>query len=303
MEKHLIKAQDVKDHCSIADLLSRLGFHPVRSSGRECTYLSMLRDTDTTPSLSVNDQIGVWYDHGLGKGGNIIDFGLLFWKELSFQEVLEKIVNTCDTGHPYPIPVKDYRRKRAPVKIPHYEILELKELGNNPAISRYLENRCVIDVSAGKLKEVYYYVEDQQKFRKHFFAAGWQNELGGWEVRNLYFKGCIGHKAISFIQGSDKRVAVFEGFFNYLSWLTENPTGIDSVIILNSLSLLNAGISKARGFGTISLYFDNDPSGKEAVLSFTKAFPAAIDCSGTYAGYNDYNEKLVDENSLYYITR
>ena len=54
------------------------------------------------------------------------------------------------------------------------------------------------------------------------FAAGWLNEAGGWEVRNKYFKGCLGQKAISFIPGHQKELCVFEGYINYLSWKTEN---------------------------------------------------------------------------------
>src|ERR1022692_1531044 len=92
-----INASDVKAQVSLSDLLARLGFQPLRKSGKELLYLSMLRDSDTKPSFAVNEQLGVWYDHGIGKGGNIIDFGLAFWKNLSFQEVLEKIVQVSNT--------------------------------------------------------------------------------------------------------------------------------------------------------------------------------------------------------------
>jgi hypothetical protein len=288
-----LNAREIKDQVSLVDLLSRLGFKSLRTSGQELLYFSMLRDSDTKPSFAVNDNLGAWYDHGQGKGGTIIDFGMAFWPDLSFNEVLEKIVSVSAMQPVSNSVFNEDRRKRSAVKIPHYEILEVKDLRCNPAITSYLQSRGIMEAAEGRLKEIYYYVEDQKKLRKHFFAAGWQNELGAWEVRNIYFKGCLGHKALSFIPGDSKRLAVFEGFMNYLSWLADNPFANDSVLVLNSLSLLQAGIRKAREFSAISLYLDHDKAGRQGTADFIKAVPLAIDCSANYEGYNDYNEKLV----------
>jgi len=192
---NFLNAAEVRDLVSLAGLLTRLGHHPLRKSGKEQQYISMLRDSDTNPSFSVDDGLGVWYDHGAGKGGNIIDFGLAYWPNLSFKEVLEKIVEVSET----PIiaqPAENLRKRRHALKVPHYHIEDIKELGNNPAITEYLKQRGVWETAQGRLKEIYYYVEDEKKLRKHFFAAGWQNEIGGWEVRNKYFKGCLGHKGM-----------------------------------------------------------------------------------------------------------
>jgi hypothetical protein len=42
-------------------------------------YLSPLRE-EKTPSFKVDRRINVWYDHGTGKGGDLIDFGTLFYR-------------------------------------------------------------------------------------------------------------------------------------------------------------------------------------------------------------------------------
>jgi len=278
------------------DLLSRLGYQPVRTAGQEILYLSMIRDSDTKPSFAVNDGLGVWYDHGLGKGGNIIDFGLAYWK-MPFQEVLEKIMQVIGQQLPVKKCVPEAKfRKRCAVKIPHYEIQEIKELGNNPAITEYLQSRKIWEAAQDRLSEIYYYVEDQKRLRKYFFAAGWQNELGSWEVRNLYFKGCLGHKGLTFIPGDTARLAVFEGYLNYLSWLTENPLANDSVLVLNSITLIQGAIRKAKDYGEVNLFFDHDIAGHLAGLDFKKAVPKATDCSHQYLHYNDYNDKLRAEN-------
>ena len=288
----MLLSSQIKEQVSLVDLLSRLGYQPVRTAGQEILYLSMIRDSDTKPSFAVNDGLGVWYDHGLGEGGNIIDFGLAYWK-MPFQEVLEKIMQVIGQQLPVKNCIPEAKfRKRSAVKIPHYEIQEIKELGNNPAITEYLQSRKVWEAALGRLSEIYYFVEDQKRLRKYFFAAGWQNELSAWEVRNLYFKGCLGHKAISFIPGDETKLAVFEGYLNYLSWLTENPLANDSILVLNSIALIQGAIRKAKDYGEVNLFFDRDIAGHLAGLDFKKAVPQATDCSHHYLHYNDYNDKL-----------
>jgi hypothetical protein len=287
-----IQAKEIKDTVSLVDLLSRLGYEPVKIYGKEHKYVSMLRDSDTKPSFYVNDELNAWYDQGLGKGGDIVEFGKAYWN-LPFQETLEKIVQVSGSS----MPILNYDRqagirKRSAVKIPHYEVEEIKPLGNNPAITAYLQFRGIWQAAQGSLKEVYYYVEDQKRQRKYFFAAGWQNELGSWEVRNKYFKGCLGHKAISFIPGDKNRLAVFEGYLNYLSWYTDNPGAEDSVLVLNSIALLNAAAKKAQPYNDVAIYFDRDQTGHNTTLELIKLVPQAHDHSAIYEGHNDYNDKL-----------
>jgi hypothetical protein len=283
-----LNARELKEQASIVDLLNRLGYEPVRKFGKEHMYRSMLRDGDNDPSFSVDDKLGAWYDHGNGKGGNIIDFGLAYWPTLSFNEVVEKIQSAC-----YIQVIQKNHRPRIPVKVRNYVVEQVKELGAHPAITNYLQGRGIFDIAKKHLSEVYYSIADDKGGHKQFFAAGWKNEAGSWEVRNKYFKGCLGQKAISFIPGDQKRVAVFEGFINYLSWLMDNENAGHSVIILNTLSLLNEGLHKAKQFSLIDLYLDRDPSGYQATKDFMKALPYASDRSAVYESYNDYNDSLV----------
>ncbi|MCR8556482.1 hypothetical protein KXD93_02455 [Mucilaginibacter sp. BJC16-A38] len=123
------------------------------------------------------------------------------------------------------------------MKLPHYRIEEIKELGNTPAITAYLKERGVWQTAQGKLKEVYYYVEDQKKTRKQFYAAGHQNENGGWQVHSQKFHACIGLKGLTIIPGQTEEVSVFNDFFAYLEWLTENQQQ-GTVVIVNDPALL-----------------------------------------------------------------
>lgn len=291
--ENLLNAADIKRQVSLVDLLAKLGFKPIRQTGKELLYFSMLRDGDTKPSFAVNEELNVWFDHGAGKGGNIVDFGVAYWPGNSFLDVLRKIRDTSEQEIiPSENTIEQAGRRRRAVKIPHYEVEEIKELGNSAPISYYLSSRGIREVAEGKLKEVYYFVEDQKKLKKHFYASGWQNELGGWEVRNKYFKGCLGHKAVTFIEGSVERLAIFEGYFDYLSWLIDNPADDSSILVLNSLSLIEVGIRRAKEFAAVDLYFDRDKAGHEASKNFINAVPNAIDRSVVYDGFADYNDRI-----------
>ncbi|NQX54448.1 hypothetical protein HQN86_12555 [Pedobacter panaciterrae] len=289
------KALVVKEQVSMMDFLSRLGFHPKKTYGNEAMYISMVRDSDANPSFSVNEKLGAWYDHGMGKGGDIFDFAMLYWKGLKFQEAVEKVRQVCNLPISEQVTfnkINPRPRLKVAVKLPNYQIQEIKPFGSSEAINAYLRSRGVFDVASTQLAEVHYYVEDEKKQRKQFFAAGWMNELGGWEVRNKYFKGCLGKKAITLIPRGAKKLAVFEGFFNYLSWLRDNPGHGRSALVLNSLALIDSGIEKAKAFAEIDLYLDRDTSGYNAVRTWLKALPYSTDRSGIYLGYNDYNDKI-----------
>src|SRR5450432_1898984 len=72
----------------LVDYLSSLGYSPVKIKNDDHWYLSPLRD-EKTASFKVNCKANVWYDHGSGKGGNLVDFGLQY-HHCSVSELLEK---------------------------------------------------------------------------------------------------------------------------------------------------------------------------------------------------------------------
>ena len=57
--------------------LSRLGFEPKKIYRQDYWYLSPLRD-EKTASFKINREKNCWFDFGIGKGGNIIDFAILY---------------------------------------------------------------------------------------------------------------------------------------------------------------------------------------------------------------------------------
>ncbi|KRT17764.1 hypothetical protein ASU31_00250 [Pedobacter ginsenosidimutans] len=295
-----LNVKEIKNKVSILDLLKKMGFSPVKESGGEHFFLSMLRE-EYTPSLCVNDELGVWYDHG-GAGvsgirsGSVIDFGMAYWYPSSYPEVLAKIVeySQLDT-----VAFEDRNQGSIPKKRidrePRYGIDSIEILGANTAIVGYLNNRGILGAAPGNVYEIYYHVLDEKKGRRNYFASGWPNENGGWEVRNKYFKGCLGHKGMSFVVGSADRLCVFEGYFDFLSWQLENQNDPASVLVLNSLSFLQNAKARTAGYAMVDLFFDHDKAGFAATREFLSDIKISRDCSLAYSGFKDYNEKIVAE--------
>lgn len=293
-----LNVNEIKEKVSLLGLLRNLGFTPQKVSGGEHFFLSMLRE-EYTASLCVNDELGVWFDHG-GPGvsgirsGSVIDFGLAYWYPSGFPEVLHKIVEYGQVEIDGSVDMNSQRVPASrPEKVPRYAIERMEELGTNTAISAYLDSRGIGAVAKGHLYEVYYSVLDDKNRLRNYFASGWPNENGGWEVRNKYFKGCLGHKGVSFLEGSAKRLCVFEGYFDFLSWRVEHGKDPASVLVLNSLSLLQTAKARAAKFDVVELYFDHDRAGRAATGEFVADVELSRDCSWVYAGFKDYNEKLV----------
>lgn len=70
------------------------------------------------------------------------------------------------------------------------------------------------------------------------------------------------------------------------------PGDDTSVLVLNTLSLLEAAIRQAKDFRHVDLFFDRDQSGQQASVNFIKACSYATDRSAKYEGFKDYNDKL-----------
>src|SRR3984957_2652059 len=86
------KAKDI----DMVDYLAKLGFRPHKPpTGHQYWYLSPLRD-EKTPSFKVNRNLNRWYDYAEGKGGNLVDFGILY-HSCNVMELLQKLNDTSVT--------------------------------------------------------------------------------------------------------------------------------------------------------------------------------------------------------------
>lgn len=83
----------------LADFLARLGHEPVRRSGNELWYIAPYRG-ERTPSFRVNVAKQLWYDFGLGKGGDIFTLAGEFVGSGNFMEQVKFIAETANMPVP-----------------------------------------------------------------------------------------------------------------------------------------------------------------------------------------------------------
>ena len=267
-------------------VLQKMNYTPSKTNGFDAWYSSPLHD-EKTPSFKVNTKINRWYDHGLQKGGNIIDFIAIKFN-YSIPEVLKFLENYSDES------IFSFQKQKniaSNFSEPESNVNIIKVTGiQHYALKEYLENRKIYHYeNEPNLKEVHYEVNE-----KKYFGIGFQNISNGFEIRSKYAKICIGKKDISLVvKGYKNKLRIFEGFFDYLSFLNKFKSDSD-FLILNSLALINRCDEILSNYDEIELYFDNDAAGNSHTKSTQEKFKNAKDCRAFYKDFKDLNEWLIN---------
>lgn len=282
MNKSNISWSSARNIC-IIKTLEKLGHYPTRKSEKEAWFLSPLR-SETQASFSVSLIKNLWFDYGHGKGGNVIDL-LMVIKTWSFREALDYLSN--DASNFFFCPTINSKKIKEPEKI---EIMKVTSIVH-PALRRYLEERNIsLSVAQKYCKEVWY------KFNgKKYFAIGLQNNSGGWELRNKYFKSSSSPKSYTYINNCKDRLLITEGMFDFLSLAILETEKVESsaCIILNSLTFIDPVKALFPKHTEIHLYLDNDPSGRKVTSEIICSSTHIYDKSMSYSIYKDLNEKLM----------
>jgi hypothetical protein len=231
-----------------------------------------------------------WYDFADGKGGNLVDFGTLYHK-CSVSDFLQRLNApglTIIRNERTPIDASLRQESGNQIKV-----LSSHEITSYPLL-KYLRSRRIADEIAFKyLKEVRYSTGD-----KNYYALGFRNDAGGYELRNENFKGSSSPKDVSFFDNGAKDIAVFEGFFNFLSYENmyynqEEPSR--NFLVLNSTSFFEKSIGKMQEHHRVHLYLDNDKTGqKYTQLGLSTDKEKFKDERVLYQKYDDLNDWLVN---------
>jgi len=282
----------MKWNCSSAkeidliDYLASLGHEPIKVRGHKFWYLSPFRN-EHTPSFKVNRTINRWYDFGEGKGGSIIDFGIRYF-HCTIAEFLcllsnQSVITVPLLGNVQPI-------YESGIKVKNIRPIFSYSLKN------YLLKRCIpLLLADNYLKEILY-----TNGGNLFYGLGFPNNKGGWEIRSEYFKGSSSPKYFSLYACSSNNIYVFEGFFNFLSFLqlfVPTSANQDSdYLILNSLAFVDHSLELLSTYNRVSLFLDNDPAGDLATAHIINCIPSAIDKRHLFKPYEDLNDYLTSSN-------
>ena len=271
---------------SITDYLQQQGYAPARVQGIHYWYYSPLRN-ERTPSFKVNTERNQWYDFGTGEHGDIIDL-VCTLHHCTISEAIGLLSGAKQVAH------QEFsfggERKISERKL---EILSAQPLSNSYLL-RYLAARAIpLPVASAYCSEVLF-----QNMKRTYYAIGFANDAMGWEIRNMYFKGCIAPKAVTTIKRGTDCLQIFEGFMDFLSWQTLNPSSTCDAIVLNSLALLPRIKEQMMGYKEVESFLDNDDAGRKSFAVLRQMFPQVVDGAARYREHKDLNEWLVAQSKV-----
>ena len=284
--------EEIKRRISIRAYLAARGITPRWERGNRGMYLSPLRE-ERTASFSVSYDKNLWHDFGTGEGGSIID--LVARMEGCSEVEAARRLNERNTGTFVPLSVEPLRANEP---IPsRLAILSDREL-THPALLGYLTGRGIDPAIARTYcREVRYTIGG-----KEYFAIGFRNDAGGWELRNPRFKGSSTPKNITTLDNGSDTAMVFEGFIDFLSYLSlkANPTPAIDTTVLNSVTNLQKAVPFLSHHRVVHAFLDNDDAGRKALARLEESLPSTevIDQSVFYRNYKDLNDYWQEKRNL-----
>lgn len=276
----------------IVEYLERKGIKPVRRTPAYALYRSPLRE-DTHPSFKVDTEKNLWIDYAEGRGGSIID--LCMWLEgCTLSEAIRLLGRNAPDYTACNSQKADRAMKRSSKPMASASgARRLTGISDTlpPHLQKYLtEERCInIEKAMPFLRCISYEVGG-----RHYQAIGFANQSGGYELRdNGMFKGTIAPKDITpiFTDRVDP-VCIFEGFMDFLSFLSMKEEFTNHCLVMNSVSNVARSIRylNERQVFSIRTFFDNDEAGRRATADFVKAGFKVEDMSVHYRDFKDLNE-------------
>ena len=273
----------------LEEVLQILGHLPTKQNEKEAWFLNPFAN-ENHASFKLDKRNNIWYLHSEGIGGNNIDFMMKYLKA-SVKEVLE----WAENQNFFSFQPQNSIQKQNSLK-QNYQITEIKEL-QNENLKDYLQQRGLSTKVYPLVKEIHFRID-----QKNLYAIGFENLSGGWELRNSFYKGSLLKKDISILNFNNeshsqnetgKRIVVFEGFMDALSFVEMKPFFIGDLLVMNSISLLNRTKEHLKIYSEIHLFLDNDKAGETCKNSILNSFPEAKDYSEIYSPHKDLNDYLL----------
>ena len=287
---------------SIMEYLERKGIKPVRRTPTYALYRSPLRE-ETHPSFKVDTEKNLWIDYAEGRGGSIIDLCMRL-EGCTLLEAIRQLGRNApdDTAHsPQRERVQDTSKQESIRQAAANGARRMIGISDTlPShLQKYLtEDRCInIEKAMPFLRSISYEVRGL-----HYQAIGFANQSGGYELRDSgSFKGTIAPKDITpiFMDRSRNKVTdkiqpvcVFEGFMDFLSFLSMKEEVTSACLVLNSVSNVARAIRylNDRHLTHIRAFLDNDDAGRKATNDFIWAGFKVEDMSVHYGRFKDLNE-------------
>ena len=277
---------------SIVEYLESKGIKPVRKTAAYALYCSPLR-AETHPSFKVDTEKNLWIDYGEGRGGSIIDLCMCM-EGCTLSEAIRRLGQNASLDAAYGLSKEKSDIDTSPVTpwqpSGARRLIEISDT-LPPHFQEYLTKvRCInLEKAMPFLKCVSYEVRGRR-----YQAIGFANLTGGYELRDdKTFKGTIAPKDITPIfTDRAEPVCIFEGFMDFLSFLSMKEEITNHSLVMNSVSNVARTIRylNDRHLTHIRAFLDNDEAGRRAVQDFIKAGFHVEDMNIHYKDFKDLND-------------
>ena len=275
---------------SIVEYLEKKGIKPVRRTASYALYRSPLRE-ETHPSFKVDTEKNLWIDYGEGRGGSIIDLCMRM-EGCTLSEAIRRLGQNAPDNDTYSSRNGFAPNNTQPVMVANgaRRLIEISDT-LPPHFQEYLTKvRCInLEKATPFLKCISYEIRG-----RCYQAIGFANLSGGYELRDdKTFKGTIAPKDITPIfTDRAEPVCIFEGFMDFLSFLSMKEEITNHCLVMNSVSNVARTIRylNDRHLTHIRAFLDNDEAGRRAVQDFIKAGFHVEDMNIHYKDFKDLNE-------------
>lgn len=175
-------------------------------------------------------------------------------------------------------------------------ICKVEDLEDEGLLSYIVEDRKIcLEVAYKYCKQITIRFPKSKYPNRERLAIGFKNDMDGWELRNKFIKISNSPKCFTRIKVGSNRCITFEGFIDFLSYLTMKEISVpeEDVFVYNSTSFLEKSIPILKPYDIVHLYTDNDDAGDMVTDVLKNSRVWVKDMSFMYRMYNDLNDYLV----------
>ncbi len=290
----------VPTRLKVADVLVSYGKDV--SFTRSGLIKSPFRD-ERTPSFHILAGGYGWVDFGDGTKGGVIDL-VMRLEHCDRYFAIKRIIEIKNGGRFF-IPVSKQISQSAYRQAPALKVVSSAFISDDTLL-RYASGRGISE----DILRLYCREVAVRKGRSNSVQSyiGFPNNGDGFVLRSAESGPCgkrctnsaptyLSPDGILIAEPADCTVAIFEGFFDFLSFIERRRSthGIIpdcDICVLNSVTNMKRSLDFILGHESIDLFLDNDKAGRDTSEAIIKAAPGidVMDHSGEYAGYGDFNE-------------
>lgn len=289
-----------------------------QSKPDELWLYSPFRPDERTASFKINSHKNLWYDFATGTGGSTLDLWLDYHSQdrksstairAALQGLRQFATNKPTALQQYKASGKDYSRRKQPQIQPQNRFQLIKPPGriwHGALLEEIGRRRLSLATVAPFLRQAD--IRDTKTGNK-LTGFAFQNDEFGWEISipnpkaGKSFKTSFGKKApSSFTNEAHDKALIFEGFWDYLTWVQMQKTSDlkADVYVMNSLSFKTQvadSIIATKRIEKVLLFLDNDDTGEKATVDLVER----LQCNKITVGTMNHVYQTVKDLNLWHM--